>query len=291
MKKILIPVDFSDASEQAITYTMNWTEKWEVEIQLVHVVYFPVPEHTIPSYGMYTPVTSTQAAQDELEKEARENMQQLVNDFRVRAKNRKHAIDIHGETLVGEPVKQVIDLVNDFRPDLMVIGVKQRNFLGRLLWGSSAPSLISQTPVPILTVPEDKKYEGIQEVAYASDFDPSDKEVFTRMYHFLAEDNPTFHCIHVVDQQDSIVINEQLDYMENMLKAHMEERGTQSDVKYDLLVSNDLVKAIEEYVERKNIDLVVLGTHKRKLLGKLLNPSHTKKLLLHISCPLLIFHM
>ncbi len=292
MKKIIIPIDFSEASEKSIFYVLAWTEKWQVEIRLVHVVYYPVPEHAIPSYGMYTPVTSTQSALEELEREAKERMEELICRLQPKLKSRAHRTEVKGDTRIGEPVQEVIHLIDDYRPDLMVIGVKQRNLLGRLLWGSSTPAFISQVPIPILSIPESNSFTGIKHVAFASNFDDSDKAIFTQMYHFLSDDAPVFHCLHVVDQQDNIVINDQIDYMENMLRSHIDAKDEKSTVVYDVMASKkDLVQVIEEYVSDKQIDVIVLGTHKRKLLGKLLNPSQTKKLILTIDCPLLIFHV
>jgi len=289
MKKILIPIDFSDVTEHAIMYTLDWVKKWEAQVTLIHVVYFPIPEHEIPNYGMYTPAASTQAVQDEIEQGARDNMQSLVNKLRKYVATASIHATIAGEVRIGDPITEIDEKVTSDPPDLLVIGIKQRNFLDRILWGSSAPQLINQIQIPILAIPEDTTYKGVRRILFASDFDESDPAIFLQMHRFFQEEDPNIFCVHVADNQQNVILNQKTAYMENMLREHL--KNIKANVQYDVMVAKDLTQALEEYTQTHQIDWVVVGTHKRKWLEKIFHPSQTQKLLLQLPKPLMIFHV
>ena len=54
LKKILVPVDFSDCSNKALQYAIPFAKQFDAELTLLHVVqpYLPVPE--IPCDGRST---------------------------------------------------------------------------------------------------------------------------------------------------------------------------------------------------------------------------------------------
>lgn len=60
-----------------------------------------------------------------------------------------------------------------------------------------------------------------------------------------------------------------------------------SKIKTALVISESAVKGIVEYAERENVDLIVIATHGRSGLSRMLIGSVAEKVVRHASCPVL----
>ncbi|MCB9617598.1 MAG: universal stress protein, partial [Sandaracinus sp.] len=60
-----------------------------------------------------------------------------------------------------------------------------------------------------------------------------------------------------------------------------------SKIKTALVISESAVKGIVEYAERENVDLIVIATHGRSGLSRMLIGSVAEKVVRHAACPVL----
>ncbi len=130
--RILVPLDFSGKSRQALRYAIPVAQKFSARIHLVHVL--PVPG---------------KADKDELLRQRTaalkrlgEMSQQLLPP-RVRA---EHAV------LTGKPAEAILDLVRHQSIDLIVLTTKGRSGLKRALIGSTAEQIMRDAPCPVMSV-------------------------------------------------------------------------------------------------------------------------------------------
>ena len=63
----------------------------------------------------------------------------------------KTAVELH--LRMGEPVRGLIELITELRPDMVVIGSHGRSAVMRMLLGSVSTQIIHRSPVPVLVVP------------------------------------------------------------------------------------------------------------------------------------------
>ena len=61
-----------------------------------------------------------------------------------------------------------------------------------------------------------------------------------------------------------------------------------ANVECSLIVSKDILKALDDFISHKSINLIAIIAHKRKLISKLINPDITLKILYHTRIPLLV---
>ena len=290
MKKILIPVDFSDASANACRYALELAAQWNSEIRLFHAIFNPMLEQAVASYGMYTASLAAATPTTEMETLAQKNLDKQLEALQNRAKENGWEVSISGQCLKGEPEFSIREEVDTYQPDLVVLGIKRRTVIGRLFWGTIATPLIKKISAPILTVPEDCQLEVPPQIAYASDFDQTDTEVFATIYKAFQPWAPQYYCVHVSDPMDGIVLAEQLDLMPKMLEAHLGESYPKEQIQYDAEVGQKLANTLNTYIEKEGITMLAVNTHKRKFMERLFNPSQTQKLVFHTRVPLLVYH-
>lgn len=138
IKHILLPTDFSDASELALSTALDFARVFGAHLTLMHVSTVP---GTVYAEAVPWPV-------EEMEKAARHALDAL--QARV---SKLHA---DNETIlqvgVGPEWQRILDVAKDGNVDLVVMGTHGRHGLSRLVLGSVAEKIVRLSPVPVLTV-------------------------------------------------------------------------------------------------------------------------------------------
>jgi universal stress protein A len=146
LKRILVGVDFSKHSENAVRYAVAFAEALGAELHLLHVVPGPVAYTR-----MYVPpedwlVEERDAARRELERLPGVQAQANVSVLR--------------EVRSGSPLVEIVQYAREANIDLIVMGTHGRSGLAHLLLGSVAENVVRQAPCPVLTV-RDPEHEFI----------------------------------------------------------------------------------------------------------------------------------
>ncbi|WP_396612907.1 universal stress protein [Haloferax sp. S1W] len=137
--EILLPVDGSPASEQAIPHVFGFAEMYESR---VHVLFVADTEHDGVGGIVGGEVLAT------LEQEG----QKLVDGIVERARNRD--IDAVGTVEKGSPHKAILDYIADNDIDVVMMATHGRTGIERVLLGSVTERVVRTSPVPVLTVRE-----------------------------------------------------------------------------------------------------------------------------------------
>jgi len=107
------------------------------------------------------------------------------------------------------------------------------------------------------------------------------------LLHVVNELDPDWYGI--TDAQDRAVkLREQIQAeAEERLQKLAPEKDHDFDTTVSLQLSFDVADSIHEYVEERNIDLVVMGTHGRKGLDRLMLGNVANKIVRHAPCPVM----
>lgn len=143
VRRILAPIDFSNASDAAIQHAKEIALTYGAEIHLLHVVEQPVYPS---SYGIDTVSFPTQEVLDRVET-------QLANTAREEI-GYEH---IMVEATVGHPPTSIVDYVEAKEVDLVVISTHGRTGLDRMLMGSVAEHVLRHSPSPVFVAKPDRK--------------------------------------------------------------------------------------------------------------------------------------
>jgi nucleotide-binding universal stress UspA family protein len=139
--RILVPVDFSDNSRQALRFALALARDFNSEITLLHVVhrYPPIPE--------MAPV-DVESLQD-----ARQALNKLHAEFSglVRSK-----ISLR----IGNAASEIAQAARDLGSDLIVISTHGRTGLAHVLMGSTAEMVVRLAPCPVITLRNSAKEFG-----------------------------------------------------------------------------------------------------------------------------------
>ncbi len=140
-KRILCPIDFSDASRAALETACELARRFDARLALFHA--YPVPGYTFPD-GSF--VASTKMM-EELADQARRHLEEWKEVART--------LGVPGAgmaTAVGEPAHEILEHVKAKGIQLVVVGTHGRTGLQHALMGSVAERVVRRAPCPVLTV-------------------------------------------------------------------------------------------------------------------------------------------
>jgi nucleotide-binding universal stress UspA family protein len=143
MRRILVPVDYSDGSGLALKAALGFARLVGAELDVVHV-------WDRPSWMADTMTVQMEGKQRPLGALIRENAQSEMDAF-LAAQGISSGLP--HRLLSGEPVSTVLGELEAGRHDLVVVGTHGRGGLKHLLLGSVAEKLVRLAKVPVLTIP------------------------------------------------------------------------------------------------------------------------------------------
>ncbi|MCS7053470.1 MAG: universal stress protein [Ignavibacterium sp.] len=146
IKKILVPIDFSDYSKNALKYALEFSRYFGAEIILIYVV---EPIVYPPDFSMGQIAIPT--IDIELDKRAKEELEKL-------SKNELYP-DIKSQVVIktGKPFVEIIQTASELDVDLIIIATHGHSGVEHILFGSTAEKVVRKAPCPVLTLREPLK--------------------------------------------------------------------------------------------------------------------------------------
>lgn len=135
-KKILVAVDDSKQSEQAVYEAVAIAKRNKTSLSVLHV-----KDETRLNGSPSGLVMSL----DSLEEEAKsiiEKVSQIINK----------EVEFESHYFMGNPKKEIINFAKDFDADLIVIGSNSKNLLDRILVGSTTTYVVSHAPCNVMVI-------------------------------------------------------------------------------------------------------------------------------------------
>ncbi|MDF2677916.1 MAG: UspA protein [Bacillota bacterium] len=155
--KLLVPVDGSSASIDAVKKSIEIARKHNYSIKLINVVNFSSLSHLNRNERLWRYMDgSTITESDELSKITKENAEKLLNviidklDFTD--------IKTEKEVLSGEPYEKILEVAKNENFDLIVMGNRGFSKIKRFFVGSVTQKVISEAPCPVLVIHSDDNH-------------------------------------------------------------------------------------------------------------------------------------
>ena len=140
IKRILVPTDFSEPADAALTYAIDLAASLGATVSLVHV--FDDPFSGGIYTGEYVPMPAEMRAE-------------IVADLRRRladAVSKRGHSELNPELLIGPTARTIVDGARERNVDLIVMGTHGRGGLAHLLLGSVAERVVRTAACPVLIV-------------------------------------------------------------------------------------------------------------------------------------------
>jgi len=167
MKKILVPVDFSEHTRVTSAYALETAKSTGGGILLFHSVF----DQSMMAAGVFPDAIATQAVFDvrilqEIREAAEAHMKSLQNELQVLSP----FTEINTLIESGPPDIEIHTCAESYAPDIIItgaVGAGQKDPFA----GGTAEKLMKKTHTPVLAIPAGTRYKGFGKAMYVIDPD------------------------------------------------------------------------------------------------------------------------
>ncbi len=198
--------------------------------------------------------------------------------------------EIRPVCVMGEAYETIVDVAEDEGRDLIVMGVKEARFLV----GSTTARVIGFSSQDVLLIPE-KVAVGWERILLATDGSEHSRKAMEKALDLVQFSGGTLKVVSVLEISSHIyaVAPELTQEKIKLPKQYVEEVKEQATSRG--ILAEGFVREAESADEviiklarDKDIDLIVMGSHGRTGLKRLLMGSVTERVIGHAPCPVLV---
>lgn len=288
VRRILVPVDFSNHSLKACRFAITMAKQLKAEVTLLHVFYNPaIDVAPYNDHAAYQLKLSELLHQIEIA--SRESMDMLVSEMKAWCKKARIGnVKIVPAFANGRAVVEILEFSLRYNPSVIILGTRGLSKDNNGGFGKVTYDIIHQAKYPVLAIPDSpvESIRSIRSILYATDFDLFDFSALNRLIAMTSAFAIKIHCVHVsIGTKKSW---EQAKFLQ--LQRHLSAQYLDQHITFNHLLGDDLLNSLETYVRDHRIDALALITHKREFPSRLFEKSSTRKIFSRISKPLLVFH-
>jgi len=277
-KKILVAYDGSPSSETALLQSFKFASDEKCWITVATVV---------PAYGGDLDLTGIGDIQKSLLRPGEELL------ARAAAIAKQEGALIKPVLEQGEVYERLVDLSEAENCGLIMIGRRGRSSLERALVGSSAARVIGLSQRDILLVPLGTRI-GWQNIILATDGSKNSALATEKAIDFAKSYGGGLTAVSVVDVPDELfaeapsLVDDLVDKAKGYVEGVKNKAEAMGVPTRTLVREGESYRAIVKIAEDEKADMIVMGSHGRTGLKRILMGSVTEKVIGHSPCPVLV---
>jgi len=272
MQTIIAAVDFSEASQNAVSYAAYLTNAFNARLVVVHAYISNEAIENEPLLDLFEMSDNLNDA----------NLKFL--DVQMQGLIRKYTVRIKGIVKKGKPVSVIKKLAREENASLIIMGMKGRG-KSNSMFGSTTVQMIGKTDIPILVVPENAVYKPIENLLVAVDFKSRISINRYKVLNKLIERYKPFIRILNVQKKNEPMTSEMISG-----KTRTGKIWGRYDHQFHIIESEDVEKGINNFLRRYPVDLMAMTAGRHNLLDRLFSKSYTRSMTRQTRTPLLIMH-
>jgi nucleotide-binding universal stress UspA family protein len=277
MKTILIPVDFSATSSNALDYTLGLIKDIDVgRIILLKTFYKSFYEQILPSADF------VQISEEEIQNE-KSRIDAQLNELTQQLKQEcRPSVEVQIATSNMPLLRSVVDLIDEERPDLLILGsdgpdASEESYIGQLII-----PITKASAVPVLIIPAHTKFKSISNTLIPCDFTKISRlAVIQSLNSPLQWLHPDFVILNI-DPKQKYLSHEQenLDSLKPLLAGY--------DYKIYYAADRDTVTGILNFADEHEVQMITALPGKYSFFSTFTHTSTTEALTLNAKHPVLI---
>jgi nucleotide-binding universal stress UspA family protein len=260
--KMLIPTDFSDAAKNAAAYGMLLAAMKGMDVLFLHA--------------------GAQEDDEELKR---------LNEEVQRVSSAAAALPIHFKSVEKQFSSQLLaEVVEAEGISMVVMGTRgAEESLSKKLLGTNTRKIIETCLCPVLAIPTNCTFNGINEVAYATDLGDLENEL-KQVVDFTRSFNASIIVFHITPVFPDLANEEHID-------VQVKVNGLMNKFNYPLISlfvqemeeDNQVREGMEEFLKNHATDILMLFHNRNGLLEKYFSYDHVSEALASSKIPVMVF--
>jgi nucleotide-binding universal stress UspA family protein len=276
MKKILVPIDFTEVSDNAFVYALEMAKRLKAELVLLHTFEIPIVDSQAMPINYATIYNSVEWANFEHFKQKMPQLHAIAEERNLSQIPMSHLM-MDGDLLLS--INKVITQENI---DMVVMGTKGADGWWDSFIGTNTGSVIAGVSVPVLSVPASVPFQKIDTIAFTTRFRKKDIEALIKILLFAKKFQAKVKCLYVKTPNSDVT-----DETIRRWQSHFEDHD---NLQFFIIPSENVPETIEDFLVSQEIDLLAMLTYKRNFFVELFSKTTTQQLSYHLPTPILAFH-
>ncbi len=271
MKKIIVPLDFSEQSEYALKVAASLAKKHGAEILALHMLelnqaMMTSSEGFHPEQTVFLIKMAEKRFKEFLDKDYLKGIQltPIIKHYKV--------------------FSEVNEIAKENKAELIVMGSHGTDGLKEIFVGSNAEKVVRNAEIPVLVIKNEMDDFKIDRLVFACDFKEENLPAFKRAQAFAEMLSAEIDLVYINTPGDSFLNTS--DTYERINKfLHLANIGQQVEIYNDYTVE----RGILNYSENNSADAIAIPTHGRKGLSHFFMGSIGEDVANHSKIPVVTF--
>ena len=275
MRKILIPIDFSENSMNAIKYAMNLFKYDLSEFLIMNAYADKVYENTLemsrPFFEQY---------QEKVKEATDRALQKVVVEMMETSSNPKYNYEY--VSVFGSLVDAANDIADKEDVDIIVMGTKGETNDRDITFGSQTLQVVKYVKCPVLMVPQGFRNNPPKNILFATDYLIPYKRRELKLVSVIAKSfGARLNFLHMTQSKNST--HRQLDN-----KMFLEGCTKENIVSFITIEGDSIEQEVNAFIVANDINFLVMVNSRHSYMENLLETSAIETLGLQTNIPFLV---
>jgi nucleotide-binding universal stress UspA family protein len=276
MKRILVPVDFSEESAHALRFAGRLAQHHGATVRLLYADYFVPPVDFSSSAAIEFAMTSDEAADSAKKLLIRTAQEQLPE-----------GVNFETRVVIDAPVAAIVDEARHCSADLVIMGTHGRTGFRRLVVGSVTETVMRMVDLPLITVSPStspaRVTATLSRIVVAVDYTEACREAILAAAA-IADAGARIVCVRsAVECDDPAVAAAEICRMQAWTPPEILER-----CQYKVLPDDHPAEQVLELAKLVRANLIVTSLTSKRSTADVIRGTQAERLVERADCPVLV---
>lgn len=277
MNNILLPTDGSILADFAYDLAHDIANRTASYIDVLAIV-------PAPSDAIFDRLGKLTADEGEDHRQLREQQKVIKERLTTWVQDKP---DVRSVTVkIGRIEEDIVRYATEKDIDLIIMGTEGSHGLKELFIGSHTEHVVRSSPVPVLSLKSDRSKVFVKNLLLIGDFENIQQPNLTMIKELQRSFKARVHLLRINTPKSFLSTRKAMTNMQDFVAINGLD-----NVQTHIYCDESIEDGIVNFSQDNEMDVLMIGTHQRKGIDRLLTPSISEGVVNHIQQPILTFQL
>ena len=278
MKKIVVPVDFSQQASDALDFAIDFNKRIKGKILLLHVLEFPMSSFSV------TGEVDQQAIDVFYSEEFVKGVHNRLDSWAEKVSDAGQEVATRMKT--GNPYQNISRTITEDEADYIIMGSKGASGLKEVFIGSNAERVIRHADCPVITIKGPTSVDKMKNMVFASDLSEEQDWMAFKAKEIQELLGLNMHVVKVRTGYSFLSAEDANKQLHDFAKRNFLKDHTLNTVEADY---SD--EGVAKFAEEIGAGIILIGTHGKTGLAHFFGGSKAEDLANESQIPVMTFKL
>lgn len=274
IKHLLVPLDFSAASLNALESAVQIAKRQDLNITLIHVI----PHESLIQSG-YESMPVATIVFESIKTEVKDRMSSLADELLER-----YGLGVNTLISTGAIAVEVTRIAAQMQAEMIVMGTHGASGLREFFLGTNAYDVIKRSTCPVLTIPPNQKWNGFSKILFPVRDVPNALDKYQYLRKIIQKNQAKLIVLGVVKSPAAKSI-QSIQHSINYLDQELKKDGVKAVLK--ISTSPKPAEQVLRFAKQEAIDLIAITADFDYEIAEFFIGPYTQQIVNHASVPVL----